>query len=299
MKAVPLIVACIIVLLLCLSSFIVYGHAVITIPASMPVSAASSTAYDNHSKKVDMPDGELKLIRVSDGRGFLHIPTRPSATSLGVLYDSSNGLVFRNDTLVAPVRDDTGTQVARLVVTTDDMEPSTDGYYGRITGIELDIAPVSISRERLNISVAPILYLSSLPVNGTFFVTSKGQVDIPQGFRGYRYYRFDVNGSGKMGYMILQVAVAGNLSPDEQDKVGIYRLDNGSMRRISREPYVDNGTLYMDAVATGYGSFYIPFIKSDDGQADGDTIMAGAFFGAAILLLSGMIVIILKRLKRF
>ncbi|HMK46458.1 MAG TPA: hypothetical protein VK436_07505 [Methanocella sp.] len=152
----------------------------VVIPSEYPLSGAvSGIISTGHNISVT---GPVQVI--SNGESsILFIPAATeNGTKLISLYDSGSGLLFRNNTMALPIGDNSK-HVANLVLATENLTATAQGYSGSITGYEIDVTGLNVRQDGRNFTAGLKLFLKSLPVGASYRCSmenpedAKGMID--------------------------------------------------------------------------------------------------------------------------
>ncbi len=274
----------------------------ISIPSSFPLN--DTKAYDSNYTTVDVR-GNIDFTRDS-GMVYVSIPTNgPDGNTLSFFQDTNTWTLFRNNTLVLPVKNG-DSQVADLVLATGDLTCANGRYYGQVTGMELDTAALNIE----NASTGAVIYLNELPERASYSISAVDDDNIKKVIMG-EASKNDASGNiikqmveitgvtadskNSIGYIIVKMD-AGDL--EINGNVTAYRYDDGAVSRLPCKTLdSENGTIY-EAISPGPGTF--AFVGS---YQTPPPIRAGMnsmliFSGALVVLLLGFVAITIRLIKR-
>lgn len=149
-----------------------YGSLDIAIPSSYPVMADTVKAFDMDMRPVEAVNGNIEVIRYGSNKIYLCLPARAgNNTVLSSFYDTSSGALFRNNTMIIPVRGPSGQLTSMLIMATEDMVSQGGTFYSRVTGIELDTPVLNGTYGGRNVSVNAIIYLKGIPDNTIYHMS--------------------------------------------------------------------------------------------------------------------------------
>ncbi len=295
-----------IIVLLSIASATAYAQSAnsldISIPSSFPLTAAK--AYDSNYTTVDVW-GNIDLI-ADNGLMYVSIPTNgPEGNALSFFQDTDTWALFRNNTLVLPVKSG-DRQVANLVLATGDLTCANGRYYGPVTGTELDTTALNSE----NASLGAIIYLNALPERASYRMSLVEDDTIKNAILNVAS-KNDASGNiikqmveitgvtadskSSIGYIIVKMN-AGDL--ELNGNATAYRYYDGAVSRLPCKTIEsDNGTVY-EAISTGPGTF--AFVGSYQAPPP---IQAGLnrvliFSGGLGVLLFGIVIITIRLIKR-
>lgn len=121
----------------------------------------SAKAIDTVSNEYSMGGGEVSIVH-TDHALFMKIPIRGrNGTRLISLDDPESGIVFRNNTMILPIYDGS-LKTANLVIATGNISADSSGFFGVITGLELDTSDISVSRNGISLYASASIFLRDL-----------------------------------------------------------------------------------------------------------------------------------------
>ncbi|MCD1294859.1 hypothetical protein CUJ83_07590 [Methanocella sp. CWC-04] len=282
----------------------------IVIPSSFPVTKSSTTAYDSDMRAVDINDGNIQIQKQYNGAIYVAIPSATSGAALMSFYDQASGIFFRNNTMIIPLKSDNGEHVANLIMATEDLTNKGYGYYGRVTGIELDTKEKAIEYGGDNFSAWSALYLNCLPETVNFKVGYFNENKIMDAFHsGGKLSNVtdielmvDISYSpAKDAYPISYalVSIKTDYSPD--DNFSVYRYKEGNVIQLSSGKFINDtgGMIIYQAMSNEPGTIVLAGKKStkEDGMSDtGANIADVLIFGTIISILIAFLALILKKM---
>lgn len=265
----------------------------ISIPPSFPLSA--TTAQDVNASTFDVK-GNITLANYG-GAVFVGIPTNaPEGSSLSYFLDAGTWTLFRNNTLVLPVRSG-DSQLANLVLATDGLSCNHGQFYGQVTGIELDTATINDG----NAAVSMVMYLSSLPQRASYRISITDDSRIKQAIMGEAAANgtpgaigdpmIEVGGissgsQGSIGYIIARIKAG-----DEalHGNVTAYRYNDGTASRLPCQTMISEGDTIYEAISPGPGTF--AFVGNFTGVQPARVSLG------SVLILSGSLALLLFALE--
>ncbi len=132
----------------------------VNVPAQFPLSGSGQVVCTSIGGAALA--GNVQLVYTGQS-SYLLIPARvENGAKLISLYDSEKGIIFRNNTMALPIYQDSA-RVASMVLATDSMVANSEGFFGRITGAELDIPTGTTVHQGSNFSADIAIFLRDLP----------------------------------------------------------------------------------------------------------------------------------------
>lgn len=282
------------------------GSIEIVLPSAFPLSNSAQVA-DTGSYSGPVA-GSIRVVSAGQSR-YLEIPGAPANGSrLVTLADQERGITIQNNTLVAPVFQGSR-QVGRLVLATDDLAAGPDGYFGRITGVELDTAPLAREAGGGNFSTTAAIFLAALNPGATFLVSVEAE---PADTRGLpvQDIALTINVSGttpeageSIEFAIVSVAVdPGWIAGRGADNVTLYQLrEDNATTQESRIFAAEGGQTVIQSVLPGGGTLVLaaPATGTDSSlAATAETAVDALVFGGLLLVLGAGLVIMIRRVTR-
>ena len=291
---------------------------IVAIPAQFPLSG--SAVLESTGSTVGALAGNVQIMQ-ADTASFLLIPAAPAenGAKLTSLRDFETGVVFRNNTIALPIVKDSDV-IARLVLATDEMMAGTDGYTGRITGVELDIPGGERTVDGYKFSAGTAIFLKSLPQGIAYRrVTIEGQdmksaIDAalePAGIASLAVpLAIEIDGADQKSrstveFIIISVSASqGWVEKYGSDNITIYgQQDTSATPLATRIVKADENTAVVyQAVVSGPGTFALA-AAGEKPESGLELSISGAgevliFGGLLTVLVSGLIIMIRRILKK-
>lgn len=147
----------------------------VMVPTQFPLS--DSVQVVNTGAEVTALAGNVQIIK-SGQSNYLFIPAQvENGAKLISLNDQEHGVIFRNNTVVLPVYKDSS-RIASLVLAMDGMTANPDGFFGRVTGAELDIQGAAGVADGYNFSVDIAIFLKEISQKTTYQVRTDRANDV-------------------------------------------------------------------------------------------------------------------------
>ena len=282
----------------------------LSVPSSFPVSSVAR-ATDSDGNPLSPGPGSVDFTHVN---GALYVKVAAPSVSgsrLVSLDDDESGITFRNNTLVLPIYSG-GARAGTLVATTDNLTAVDGGFFGAITGLELDPAELTAATDGMGFTAGAALLLGDLPASADYDLAFADNETVNEAIRQDLEASglapagmtpvFGVSGSpagaGAISDMIVTVAAVGDWGRRYGGgNATFYRFADGG---LSRAPYrrldAGNGSVAYQAVVPGAGQLVVVAPEPRDqppapGQAAGldDIALLGGVLAALLIGLAYMV----------
>jgi hypothetical protein len=272
-----------------------------SLPSSFSI--AATKAYDTSYNTPEV-SGNIDVFNYGEGV-YVTIPTNSTdGAKLMFFQDTSTWAIFRNNTLVLPIKNVRG-QSANFVLATGDLNSSGGKFYGRVTGIELDSSAVNSG----DASVVAALYLNDLPDGASYRLRPSAGDEVKKallgqaskdGQQGDIKFILEVSGTspgsqGSIAYAIVRMKPGGMIDGN----VTAYRYYGGTVSQLPCKAIrSENGMIY-ETLSPGPGTFAFigPAVEVPPMLAslNSTMIFAGVLFAVLIALVIGAVRILKKR----
>ena len=287
----------------------------VTVPLEFPISGSVQTVCTG-VEELSLT-GNVQIIQTGQ-TSYLFIPAQvENGAKLISLNDPEQDVVFRNNTIVLPVYENSS-WVAGLVLATEGLTANNKGFFGRVTGAELDIPEAAITIGGFSFSADIAIFLKDLSQTTTYQVrtdsgigasevidtrlsqTGLSTLDVPLVLE---IEGSDRKSSDTIDFLIVSLKVdAGWVQKYSGQNITLFDITNETASPLpSRGLKSGNDTIVYQAILPGSSKIALAATgsKTDRGLVvSTSNILDVGLYGGLLLMLIFLLGIVIKRVVK-